>query len=104
MRRDLRRSIRKSLGRYLAIVAIIALGAGVLCGLRCTTSAMLKTGQDYMNRQNLFDLRVLNTYGFTGEAVDRLGPGARGSPVPKEASPSTRCCAMTRKRSRRSTG
>lgn len=72
MRRDLRRSIQKSLGRYLAIVAIIALGAGVLCGLRCTTSAMLKTGQDYMNRQNLFDLRVLNTYGFTGEAVDRL--------------------------------
>ncbi len=32
MRRDLRRSIRKSAGRYLAILAIIALGSGFLVG------------------------------------------------------------------------
>ena len=36
MRRDLRRSIRKSAGRYLAILAIIALGSGFLVGLRST--------------------------------------------------------------------
>ena len=72
MRRDLRRSIQKSLGRYLAILAIIALGAGFLVGLRSTKGDMMATAQDYIDTQALFDLRVLNTYGYTREAVETL--------------------------------
>ena len=44
MRRDLRRSIRKSAGRYLAILAIIALGSGFLVGLRSTKGDMAGVG------------------------------------------------------------
>ena len=73
MRRDLRRSIRKSAGRYLAILAIIALGSGFLVGLRSTKGDMLATAQTYIDQQALFDLRVLNTYGYTQEAVEALG-------------------------------
>ncbi len=73
MGRDLRRSIRKSMGRFLAIVAIIALGAGFLVGLQVTTPAMLKTLQDYVDHQALFDLRIVNPYGFTQEEVEALG-------------------------------
>ena len=73
MRRDLRRSIRKSAGRYLAILAIIALGSGFLVGLRSTKGDMMATAQTYIDKQALFDLRVLNTYGYTQEAVDVLG-------------------------------
>lgn len=72
MRRDLRRSIRRSLGRFLAIVAIIALGSGFLVGLRVSKSAMLATAQDYIDRQDLFDFRVLNTYGYTQSDVEDL--------------------------------
>ncbi len=77
MRRDLFRSIRNSLGRYLAILAIIALGAGFFAGLRSTKSAMLATAQRYVDDQALFDFRVLNTYGYTQEAVEALS-GAPG--------------------------
>lgn len=73
MRRDLRRSIQRSMGRYLAILAIIALGAGFLAGLRSTKSAMMATAQTYIDQQALFDLRILNTYGWTDEAVKALG-------------------------------
>lgn len=72
MRRDFFRSIRKSLGRYLAILAIIALGAGFFAGLRSTKSAMLATAQQYVDGQSLFDFRVLNTYGYTQRAVEAL--------------------------------
>ncbi len=67
MRKNLQKSIRNSITRYLAIVAIIALGAGIFVGLRTTKSDMITTGQQYMDRQEMFDLRLLNTYGW-GEA------------------------------------
>ena len=54
MRRDLRRSIRKSAGRYLAILAIIALGSGFLVGLRSTKGDMMATAQTYIDKQALF--------------------------------------------------
>ena len=47
MRRNLRRSIVKSLGRYIAIAMIIALGAGIFVGLRSTKMDMVATGQAY---------------------------------------------------------
>ncbi|MFR8333486.1 MAG: hypothetical protein ACLU9S_14930 [Oscillospiraceae bacterium] len=73
MRRDLRRSIRKSAGRYLAILAIIALGSGFLVGLRSTKGDMMATAQTYIDKQALFDFRVLNTYGYSQEDVEALG-------------------------------
>lgn len=69
MRRNLLRSIRSSLGRYVAIVAIIALGAGIFVGLRTTKSDMIATGQKYMDQQNMFDLRLLSTYGWERDDV-----------------------------------
>ena len=72
MRRNLRQSIKKSLGRYIAIVAIIALGAGIFVGLRTTKSDMIATGQRYMDEQNMFDLRLLSTYGWNKSDVDRI--------------------------------
>lgn len=70
--RDLRRSIFKTLGRFLAIFAIIALGSGFLAGLRCTKAAMVATMQNKVDEQAMFDLRVLNTYGFTQSDADAL--------------------------------
>ena len=64
MRRNLRRSIYKSLGRYVAIAMIIALGAGIFVGLRSTKMDMVATGQAYTDQQNMFDLRLLSTYGW----------------------------------------
>lgn len=72
MRKNIRQTIRKSLGRYIAIVAIIALGAGMFVGLLTTKMDMVATAQKYTDDTNMFDLRLLSTYGWTAEDVDAV--------------------------------
>ncbi len=69
MRKNLRQSIVKSIGRYIAIMAIIALGSGMFVGLRVTRTDMVATGQQYTDNQNMFDLRLVNSYGWSDEDV-----------------------------------
>jgi len=66
------REIRQSLGRYLAILAIVALGVGLFSGLRASQPAMMRTGIQYLQQQRLFDFRLLSTLGFTAEDVEAL--------------------------------
>lgn len=66
------REIKESLGRYLAIMAIVTLGVAIFIGLKITTPAMITTGNAYLKEQNFFDFRLLSTIGFTGEDVEKL--------------------------------
>ena len=45
------REIRQSLGRYLAILAIVGLGVGFFAGLRMCQPAMMDTGVAYLDRR-----------------------------------------------------
>lgn len=72
MRKNLQQTILKSITRYIAIVLIIALGAAIFVGLRTTKSDMIETGQWFMDESNMFDLRLLNTYGWSKENVDEI--------------------------------
>ena len=72
MRRNLSQTIRHSLGRYIAIMAIIALGAGLFTGLRVTKVDMVATVQSYTDSQNMFDVQVMNSYGWTDDDVFKL--------------------------------
>ena len=64
------REIKGSLGRYLAIFAIVIIGVGFFSGLSICKEAMITTGNDYLTEFNLYDYRVLSTLGFTDEDVD----------------------------------
>lgn len=66
------REIRQSLGRYLAILAIIALGVGFFSGLRTCQPAMMATGVSYLDRYDFYDFRLMSTLGFTGEDVEAI--------------------------------
>ena len=68
--RSLLRTIRSTLGRFLAIFAIIALGVGFFIGLRVTHDSMLKTADDYLTDLLLYDFRLVSTLGFTDEDVN----------------------------------
>lgn len=72
MRRNLRQSIIKSMGRYLAITMIIALGAGLFVGLLMTKTDMVATGQTFMDEQDMFDLRMIGNYGWTDKYVQKF--------------------------------
>ena len=64
------REIKGSLGRYLAILAIVTLGVGLYSGLKITKPAMILVENTYLREQNFFDFRLLSTIGFTQEDVD----------------------------------
>lgn len=72
MRTNLRQSIVKSFGRYIAIVLIIALGSGIFVGLLMSKTDMVATGQAYMDAQNMFDLRLICNYGWTEKYVEEF--------------------------------
>ncbi|MCQ2506527.1 MAG: ABC transporter permease [Lachnospiraceae bacterium] len=61
------RTIKKSLGRYFAILSIIALGVGFFVGLRVTEEAMRSTADKYLDELNLYDYRLVSTWGITAE-------------------------------------
>ena len=63
------REIRQSIGRYLAILAIVGLGVGFFAGLRACQPDMMATGGKYLTEQKFYDFRFLSTLGFTEEDV-----------------------------------
>ena len=66
------RSITHSLGRFLAIAVIAALGTGFYAGLRMTSPDMKLAGDIYYDGTNLCDLRVMSTLGLSDENIDEL--------------------------------
>ena len=71
------RDIRSSLGRWIAIFAIIALGTGFLAGLLQTCPAMLHTISEYVRETKLYDWRVVLPDGFDGPALTAQAEGVR---------------------------
>ncbi len=72
MRRTTFREIKKSLGRYLAILAIIALGVGFFSGIKVTKEAMVTTLQEDLVSKNFFDYRILSSTLFDDELVSEF--------------------------------
>lgn len=67
MKRTTLREIKQSLGRYLAIFAIVALGVAFFAGLKVTTMAMIETGNEYIKEYRMYDFKMLSTMGFEKE-------------------------------------
>ncbi|MCR4928336.1 MAG: ABC transporter permease [Lachnospiraceae bacterium] len=66
------REIRSSLGRYLAILAIIALGVGFFSGLKVTKQTMIEAGDRFLKQHEMFDFRLISTLGLTKEDASAL--------------------------------
>src|SRR5690606_29886979 len=63
--KDTLRDIKKSLGRFLSITAIIALGVAFFTGLKISPEDMEKTADKYYDDYNLMDIRIVSTLGLT---------------------------------------
>ncbi len=64
------REVGHTLGRFLAIFAIVALGVGTFAGLKVTQSAMIDTASLYLTQYNMFDDRLVSTLGLEEADVD----------------------------------
>ncbi|MCD8381189.1 MAG: hypothetical protein LUC95_12940 [Lachnospiraceae bacterium] len=69
MNKLLGRSIKNSLGRFLAIMIITMLGSAFFGGLMATQPAFLKTAQNFTDEYNLYDFRILSTYGIDEDDI-----------------------------------
>ena len=70
--KELVRSISRSLGRFLAIAAIVALGTGFYAGLRMTAPDMKIAADEFFDGTGLMDVRVLSTLGLTDDDIAAL--------------------------------
>lgn len=63
------REIKKSAGRFISIMCIIALGVGFFSGLKVARPDMLKTANDYYSDLEFYDYRLLCSYGYDDDSV-----------------------------------
>lgn len=71
-RKSARRTVKGSLTRFVSIAVISFLGAGVFAGLAATSPNMKRAGDAYYDAQNVMDVRLLSTYGFSDEDVKAI--------------------------------
>lgn len=70
--KEIRRSIRQTLGRFVAIAVIAALGAGFYAGLRMSAPDMKIAADQNYDGTNLMDIRVMSTLGLSDAEIDAL--------------------------------
>jgi putative ABC transport system permease protein len=69
LRKSTFREIKTSLARYLAILAIVALGVGFFSGLRDCKESMVSTARAYLERTGFYDYQILSSYGADDDSV-----------------------------------
>lgn len=72
LRKDFYTEIRKSMGRFLSIFFIVAIGCAFFAGIRSSEPDMRYSGDAYFDRKNLMDLQVISTMGLTDEDVEAI--------------------------------
>lgn len=64
-RKDFYMEIRKSLGRFLSILFIVALGVAFFSGIRASEPSMRITGDRYFDQEELMDIHWLDMLEYT---------------------------------------
>lgn len=71
--KDILRTIRGNLKRFVAIVVITVLGACMFSGLKASCDDLRISADEFFDSQRLFDVRVMSTLGLTDDDVAALG-------------------------------
>ena len=66
------REIARTKNRFFSIFTICAIGVGFFSGVRATGSDMKITADNYYDAHELFDLRVMSTFGLTDADLSAL--------------------------------
>ena len=72
LNKDFIRDILKSKGRFLSIVAIVALGVAFFTGVKSSPIVMKASSDKYYDKYNLMDIRLISTLGLTDKDVDDI--------------------------------
>ena len=67
LRKDFYMEIRRSMGRFLSIFFIVAIGCAFFSGIRSSEPDMRYSGDAYFDKKNLMDIQVISTMGLTDD-------------------------------------
>lgn len=70
MKKLLIREIKGSLGRFLAIFFIVALGVAFFSGTKVTDIAMIETADQYLKKHQFYDYWMASTIGFDEDTAE----------------------------------
>ena len=73
LRKDFLMEIHRSMGRFLSIFFIVALGVSLFVGIAATEPDMIFSGDTYADDNKLMDIKIVSTYGLTEEDLDVIG-------------------------------
>ena len=73
LRKDFIIEIKKTMGRFVSIFFIVALGVAVYSGIRASEPSMRFTADQYFDDSKLMDLKVMGTMGLTKADIKAIG-------------------------------
>lgn len=66
------RSIKRTFSRFISIIAIVAMGSGLFCGLNAVGPDMVDTADKYYKDYNLMDIRLQSYLGLYEEDLEKV--------------------------------
>ena len=73
LRKDFIIEIKKTMGRFVSIFFIVALGVAFYSGIRASEPSMRFTADQYFDDSELMDLKVMGTMGLTKADIKAIG-------------------------------
>ena len=73
LRKDFIMEIKKTMGRFVSIFFIVALGVAFYSGIRASEPSMRITADQYFDDSKLMDLKVMGTMGLTKADIKAIG-------------------------------
>ena len=70
--KDFIRNIKESLGRFFAIMAIVAIGVAFFAGVTASSGDMKHSSDSYYDEYNMNDIRILSSIGFTSQDIEAV--------------------------------
>ena len=67
--KDIFREIKISLGRFLSILCIVAIGVAFFAGIKASAPDMKNSADTYFDKYNVQDIQVYSTIGLTKKDV-----------------------------------
>ena len=67
------KTIKKTRRRFISILIMAFLGVGFFAGLVASSPDMLDSLDNYADNNNLYDISILSTLGFTDEDIEKIG-------------------------------
>ena len=64
--------MKSSLGRFLSILSIVAIGVAFFAGVKASAPDMKYSADQYFDQQNLQDIQIYSTLGLTKEDVKAI--------------------------------